>query len=94
MQSRLALPIPKLAVIHLRSANSIVKTTHLASERITIELTEFEMTALAALVERGQIGVSPEQGGELDIHRAIHRVSNEFRSLLGHFELADWAAND
>ena len=70
-----------------------MKTTHLAPERVTVELTEFELTALVALVERGQVGVSPEQGGELEIHRAIHKVADEFKSLLGHFELVDWAAN-
>ena len=53
-----------------------MKTTHLAAERITVELTEFELTALAALVERGQLGVSPEQGGELEIHRAIANYNN------------------
>lgn len=71
-----------------------MKTTHLAAERITVELTEFELTALAALVELGQTGVSPEHGRELEIHRAIHGVAREFRSLLGHFELVDWAANE
>ena len=70
-----------------------MKTTQLATEHITVELTEFELTALAALVERGQIGVSPEQGAELEIHQAIHRVADEFRSLLGHFELVDSVAN-
>jgi hypothetical protein len=71
-----------------------VKTTHLAAERITVELTEFELTALAALVERAQHGIRHERRGDLEIHEAIDRVANEFRSLLGHFELVDWAATE
>ncbi len=66
-----------------------MKTRGLEPERITVEFTEFEMTALAALVERGQqtvtlAGARPESGG---IREAIHTVAEEFRSLLGHFEL-------
>jgi len=65
-----------------------LKTTHLAKERITVEFTEFELTALAALVERGQIGVEPDAEDVDGIRYAISAVATEFRSLLGHFELA------
>ena len=70
-----------------------VKTRALAEESVTVELTEFELTALVALVERGQKGLRPRHG-EREIHRAIHKVATEFRSLLGHFELTNSAAND
>ena len=59
-----------------------MKTTHLAAERITVELTEFELTALAALVERAQHSIRYERRGNFEIHEAIDRVANEFRSLL------------
>ena len=68
-----------------------MKTTHLTAERITVEMTEFELTALAALVERAQQSVGRERRDNLEIHDAIERVANEFRSLLGHFELVDAA---
>jgi hypothetical protein len=64
-----------------------VKTTQLAEERITVELTEFEMTALAALVERAQKTVVLARDEKDGIRAAIHAVADEFRSLLGHFEL-------
>ena len=72
-----------------------MKTRSLEPEHITVELTEFEVTALAALIERGQQMV-PLEGCELKgqgIRHAIHSVANEFRSLLGHFELTVPAAN-
>lgn len=71
-----------------------MKTTHLAEERVTVELTEFELTALVALVERAQAGLSVIPGENTEIRRAIHQVAEEFKSLLGHFELTAWAAND
>jgi hypothetical protein len=64
-----------------------VKTTRLAEDTVTVELTEFEMTALAALVERAQKTVTLQQGDRDGIRGAIHAVADEFRSLLGHFEL-------
>ena len=64
-----------------------MKTTRLAEDTVTIELTEFELTALAALVERAQNTVTLEQGDRHGIRAAIHAVADEFRSLLGHFEL-------
>jgi hypothetical protein len=68
--------------------SSTVKTIDLAQDNITVEFTEFEMTALAALIERGQIGIQPEAGDQAGIRHAITGVATEFRSLLGHFELA------
>ena len=71
-----------------------MKTIRLGSEHITVEFTEFELTALAALVERAQPGLEPARGDNREIRTAIHRVAEEFRSLLGHFELVDRAANE
>ena len=64
-----------------------VKTIDLAKDTVVIEFTEFEMTALAALVERGQFGIEVNAGDTHSIRRAITSVANEFRSLLGHFDL-------
>ena len=65
-----------------------MKTTALTDDTVTIELTEFEVTALVALVERAQRTVILAEGDRHGIRAAIHRVADEFRSLLGHFELA------
>ncbi len=66
-----------------------VKTRDLEPEHITVEFTEFEMTALAALVERGQqtVTLAASDKPTSGIREAIHAVAEEFRSLLGHFEL-------
>ena len=64
-----------------------MKTRTLAEESVTVELTEFELTALVALVERGQNLVTRHGGHGEEIRQAIHDVADEFRSLLGHFEL-------
>ena len=64
-----------------------MKTIELSEESVTVELTEFEVMALAALVEQAQVALpapGPEQGC---IRDAINRVAGQFRSLLGHFEL-------
>ncbi len=66
----------------------IVKTLAIQGDRIRVELTEFEMMALAALVERGQAGIDLQDEDHASIRTAIHTVAEEFRSLLGHFELA------
>lgn len=71
-----------------------MKTVQLIPEYITVEMTEFELTALVALVERAQQLLPLSPGGDADIFEAIHRVSDEFKSLLGHFALLDHAAND
>ncbi len=66
-----------------------MKTRDLDADHITVEFTEFEMAALAALVERGQLAVDLHESGDEShgIRQAIHAVAEEFRSLLGHFEL-------
>ncbi|MEE4193288.1 MAG: hypothetical protein V2I66_17050 [Halieaceae bacterium] len=71
-----------------------MKTRDLEPEHITVEFTEFEMTALAALVERGQLTVDLDDtaGESHGIRQAIHSVAEEFRSLLGHFELTSPAS--
>ena len=53
---------------------------------VRLELSEFELTTLVALVEQGQqrLGGEPRQAG---LHEAMNRTANEFRSLLGHLEL-------
>jgi hypothetical protein len=71
-----------------------VKTKGLAAERITVELTEFELTVLAALVERGQMLVRLEGRDLHDIRSAIDSVAGEFSSLLGHFELTSPMGED
>lgn len=65
-----------------------MKTTGLTDDTVTIEMTEFEVTALAALVERAQRTVSLDDSDSHGIRAAIHAVADEFRSVLGHFELA------
>ena len=64
-----------------------MKTISLNEDQVSVELTEFEMMALAALVERGQEDVKVTENDSTCIGLAINRVATEFRSLLGHFEL-------
>ena len=66
-----------------------MRTIELASDTVCVEFTEFELMALAALVERGQedVNVQPDDDGCIGL--AINRTATEFRSLLGHFELMD-----
>jgi len=64
-----------------------LKTIELNEEGVTVEFTEFEVMALAALVEQAQAALpiaGPEQSC---IRAAINRVAGQFGSLLGHFEL-------
>ena len=58
---------------------------------ITLALTELELTTLAALVEQGQhrLGRNPQLA---QLHSTMDHIADEFRSLLGHFELL--VAND
>ena len=65
-----------------------MKTMQFNKESVTVEFTEFELMALAALVERGQQGIEVEPGDYACIRTAINQVADEFRSLLGHFEIA------
>lgn len=54
--------------------------------RLTLQLEEFELTSLVALVEQGmlQLGGSEEQRS---LHARMASVAAEFCSLLGHLEL-------
>jgi hypothetical protein len=67
-----------------------MKTTDLKNTRsgaqLTLQLDEFELTSLVALVEQGlrQLG-DREAPGSLHAHMAS--VATEFCSLLGHLEL-------
>ena len=53
---------------------------------VTLELTELELTTLAALVEQGQerLTGNPQLA---PLHSAMHTIAAEFRSVLGHLEL-------
>jgi hypothetical protein len=65
-----------------------MRTIELSNATVCVEFTEFELMALAALVERGQEDVSVQADDTACIGLAINRTATEFRSLLGHFELA------
>ena len=65
-----------------------MKTIAIASEAVTVQITEFEMTALVALVERGIAGVDVGSGDAACIRAAIVGIAEEFADLMGHFELA------
>ncbi len=54
--------------------------------RVTVELTEFELTALVALVEEGRKRL-PENSRTTLIQSRIGLVADEFTCLLGHLEL-------
>ena len=54
--------------------------------RVTLELTEFELTALVALVEEGRKRL-PENSGATLIQAGMGLVADEFTRLLGHLEL-------
>ena len=67
-----------------------MKTVDLARDRngtlVTLELSEFELTTLVALVEEGRQRLS---GGPLlpALQREMVATADEFCSLLGHLEL-------
>ena len=54
--------------------------------RVTVELTEFELTALVALVEEGRKRLTDTSDPGL-IRSSMGRVADEFTRLLGHLEL-------
>ena len=72
-----------------------MRTIALASDSdgavVTLELTELELTTLAALVEQGQgrLFGNPQLA---PLHSTMHAIAAEFRSVLGHLELL--AASD
>ncbi len=65
-----------------------MKTIDLSEETVTVEFTEFELMALAALVEKAMALVPEKEGDHACIYDAIHGVAEEFKSLLGHFAVA------
>ena len=65
-----------------------MKTISLSEDQITVEFTEFELMALAALVEKAMTVVPEKEGDYASIYKAIHGVAEEFKSLLGHFAIA------
>ena len=68
-----------------------MKTINLNEEQITVEFTEFELMALAALVEKAMAVVPAKEGDYACIYEAISEVAEEFNSLLGHFSIAEAA---
>ena len=54
--------------------------------RVTLELTEFELTTLVALVEEGRKRLTDNSDPGL-IHTNMGLVAEEFTRLLGHLEL-------
>ena len=65
-----------------------LKTINMNEEYVTVEFTEFELIALAALVEKAMLVVPEKEGDSACIYDAIHGVAEEFKSLLGHFAIA------
>lgn len=69
-----------------------MKTTFISdnpvSARIGLELDEFELTALVALVEEGKNRLRGRERPS-NLHQAIDIVGEQFCSLLGHLELAE-----
>ncbi len=64
-----------------------MKTLNLKDNLVALELTEFELTVLVALVEQGQLKISGSEEGAALLHSKITQVASEFRSLLGHLDL-------
>jgi hypothetical protein len=67
-----------------------MKTVDLARDRhgtlVTVELSEFELTSLVALVEEGRRRLHSNVD-VLALHRDMTATADEFCSLLGHLEL-------
>lgn len=65
-----------------------MKTIDLARDRegtlVTLELSEFELTTLVALVEEGRLSLHSGPG---TLHQHMTATAEEFCSLLGHLEL-------
>jgi len=58
---------------------------------VSLELTEFELTALVALVEEGRIRLT-RGDSRSSLHQRFEYIADEFSRLLAHFELL--SAND
>ncbi len=65
-----------------------MRTIDFQADTVSVELTEFELMTLAALVEKGQLHVTISPTDQHCIGRTINTVADEFKSLLGHFSLA------
>jgi hypothetical protein len=65
-----------------------MKTIEFEADSVSLELTEFELMTLAALVDKGQLHVTMDHADSHCIGKTINGVANEFKSLLGHFSLA------
>lgn len=67
-----------------------MKTVDLARNRngtlVTLELSEFELTTLVALVEEGRQRLQGNPGLTA-LHQVMTATADEFCSLLGHLEL-------
>lgn len=61
------------------------------SSTVSVELTEFELTALVALVEEGRIRLTRGESAS-SLHQRFVYIADEFSRLLAHFELL--SAND
>ena len=59
---------------------------HPDAATVTVELNEFELTALVALVEEGRKRLTENARGGL-IQARMGLVADEFMRLLGHLEL-------
>ena len=66
-----------------------MRTLEIDRDTVSVQVTEFELMALAALVERGQGDLSVNEQDSSCIGLAIERIAMEFRSLLAHFELVE-----
>ena len=58
---------------------------------VAVELTEFELTALVALVEEGRERLT-RGDSRSSLHQRFEYIADEFSRLLAHFELL--SAND
>jgi hypothetical protein len=58
---------------------------------VSVELTEFELTALVALVEEGRERLT-RGDKRSSLHQRFEYIADEFSQLLAHFELL--SAND
>lgn len=67
-----------------------MKTVNLARDghgtQVTLELSEYELTTLVALVEEGKQRLRGEPPASA-LHRDMNATADEFCSLLGHLEL-------
>ncbi len=65
---------------------TVALSQHPDAATVTVELTEFELTALVALVEEGRKRLTENDQSAL-IRARMGLVADEFTRLLGHLEL-------